>query len=148
MTFDLSDDERNGVSIAVNTILKTAFGIGETEDWSAKADEWWNSPRAEYDGKKAVDLLDDNPEAVVQLALAELPRADERQVGIYVLPTEEDKPPRAAFLIDIAPGVQAAIGGAQYTDGAWRYPDGTEVEDDLGEAITEHAEALGVEWDH
>lgn len=147
MTFALSDDEQNGVSIAVNTILKNAFGVGDTEDWSAVADEWWNRPRPEYDGKKAVELLADNPEAVVQLALAELP-TNERQVGIYVLPTQEDTPPRAAFLIDIAPGVQAAIGGVEYTDDAWRFPDGTAVEDDLAAAITEHAEALGVEWEH
>lgn len=147
MTFSLSDDEQNGVSIAVNTILKTALGIGDTEDWSAAANQWWSTPRSDYDGKKAGELLADNPEAVVMLALAEL-GPSKPEVGIYVLPTEEDQPPRAAFLIDIAPGVQAAVGGAAYLDGAWRYPNDQEVEDDLAEAITKHAEALGVEWDH
>ena len=148
MTFSLSDDEQNGVSIAVNTILKTAFGIGEDEDWSAQANEWWNKPRPEFEGQPAKAVLADNPGGVVQLALAELPQAGDRQVGIYVLPTQEDLPPRAAFLVDIAPGVQAAIGGVEWSDDAWRFPDGSEVEADLAQAITEHAEALGVEWDH
>jgi hypothetical protein len=69
-------------------------------------------------------------------------------VGIYVLPTEEELPPRAVFLIEVSPGIHAPVGGAAYTDGAWRYENGDEVEEDLGQAITEHAEGLGVEWDH
>ena len=69
-------------------------------------------------------------------------------VGIYVLPTEEELPPRAVFLQELSPGVQVSIGGAAYVDDAWRYPDGNEVEDDLAQAITEHAESLGVEWEH
>lgn len=69
-------------------------------------------------------------------------------VGIYILPTEEGLPPRAAFIVPVAPGVEAAVFGAQYTDGAWRYPDGSEIEQELADAITKHAEELGVEWEH
>lgn len=141
MTFSLSDDEQNGVLIAVNTILKAAYGIGDNQDWSAIADEWWKERR---------EQLADNPEGVVNDAIATFvnERFGAPQVGIYVMPTEDDKPPRAAFIMDIAPGVTVAIGGAAYEDDAWRFPDGTEVPDELGEAITQHAEELGVEWDH
>lgn len=148
MTFSLNDDEQNGVSIAVNSILKTAFRIGEGEDWSAVADEWWNHPREELDGKKAVELLADDPGAIVGLALETYNLARSRQVGIYVMPTVEGLPPRAAFIVEVVPGMQAAVGGVAYIDDAWRYPDGTEVEEELGAAITEHAEGLGVEWEH
>lgn len=72
----------------------------------------------------------------------------QQQVGIYVLPSEEGVPPRAAFIAEISPGVTVAVNGAEYTDGAWRYPNGDEVEEELAEAITTHAEELGVEWDH
>lgn len=64
-------------------------------------------------------------------------------IGIYVMPTEQDLPPRAAFIVNGTP-----VGGAAYIDDAWRYPDGSEVEEDIARAITEHAEELGVEWDH
>lgn len=143
MTFSLNEDEQNGVSIAVNTILKVAYQVGDDEDWSATADEWWKTRR---------DRLADSPEDVVNDALETLVRerstSSMPQIGIYVLPTEEDKPPRAAFIVDVAPGLSTAVGGAEYTDGAWRYPDGREVEEELAQAITEHAESLGVEWDH
>ena len=69
-------------------------------------------------------------------------------ISIYVMPTEEDLPPRALFLLEVMPGMQQPVGGAAYTDDAWRYPDGSEVEEELAEAITAHAESLGVEWDH
>lgn len=149
MTFALSDDEQNGVSIAVNTILRIAFRVGDDEDWSATAAEWWNEQRDEFEGKTAQEMLADAPERVVRRALETM--VDERSsqaVGIYVLPTEEGAPPRALFLIEIGPGVKAPVGGAAYLDGAWRYPDGSEVEDELADQITEHAESLGVEWDH
>jgi hypothetical protein len=71
-----------------------------------------------------------------------------QEVGIYVLPSEEGVPPRAAFLGEVAPGVIVAVGGVEYTDGAWRYPNGEEVETELADAITAHAEELGVEWEH
>lgn len=151
MTFSLSDDEQNGVSIAVNTILKIAYGVGETEDWSQTADEWWNQPRFDgpEEGRSAVQMLADNPGAVVELALYTLKTETlNRQVGIYVLPSEEGLPPRAAFVVEFAPGVQGALGGVAYIDGAWRFPNGQEVEEELAKAITEHAENLGVEWDH
>lgn len=148
MTFSLSDDEQNGVSIAANTILKIAYRVGDTDDWSETANQWWNQPTDE-DGTTRLQLLADNPEAVVEAALQTfVAQRVTPQVGIYVLPTEEDKPPRAAFVVEVAPGMQAAVGGAQYVDDAWRYPDGTEVPEELASAITEHAESLGVEWDH
>lgn len=140
MTFSLSDDEQNGVSIAVNTILKFAYRIEDDEDWSAIADEWWKTRR---------ELLADDPEAVVMAALETLVTERARpNISIYVMPTEEDQPPRAMFLIEVAPGVTTPIGGAAYTDDAWRFPDGTEVDDELAGQITEHAESLGVEWEH
>ena len=140
MTFSLSDDEQNGVSIAVNTILKIAYRVNDGEDWSATADEWWKTRR---------EMLADDPETVVKEALETMvAERSKAAVGIYVLPTEEDKPPRAAFVVEVAPGIQTAVGGAQYTDGAWRYEDGREVEDELADEITAHAESLGVEWDH
>lgn len=69
-------------------------------------------------------------------------------IGIYVLPTEEDLPPRAVFLVEAGENVLAPVGGVAYIDDAWRYPDGTEVAEELATAITEHAEKLGVEWEH
>jgi hypothetical protein len=69
-------------------------------------------------------------------------------VSIYVLPTEEDLPPRAVFLVEATPGFPTPIGMAAYIEDAWRYPNGTEVEEELATAITEHAEELGVEWEH
>jgi hypothetical protein len=71
-----------------------------------------------------------------------------KPVGIYVMPTEEDQPPRAAFLLETSPGVTVAVGGVTFIEGAWRYPNGDEVEEELAQAITEHAEELGVEWEH
>lgn len=143
MTFSLSDDEQNGVSIAVNTILKIAYQIDDGEDWSATADEWWKERRAR---------LADDPEGVVNDALetlvTERSRAQQPEVGIYVMPTEEGLPPRAAFVMEVVPGIQTAVGGATYKDGAWRYQDGREVEEELAAQITAHAESLGVEWDH
>lgn len=146
MTFALNDDEQNGVSIAVNTILKVAFNVGEDEDWSATAAEWWQTPRSEHDGQSAVELLADKPEVVVRMAL-DATRSNQN-VAIYVMPTEEGLPPRAVFLVEVFPDVQAPIGGAAYMDSAWRYPNGQEVEEELAQAITQHAEALGVEWEH
>lgn len=73
---------------------------------------------------------------------------NQQQMGIYVMPTEEDLPPRAAFLVEMAPGIQTQVGGAAYIDGAWRYQNGEEVDQELADAITAHAESLGVEWEH
>ena len=146
MTFSLNEDEQNGVSIAVNTILKVAYRVGETEDWSETASKWWNQPRDD-EGTTAMAMLVDKPEQVVRLAIDTY--FEQRAMpGIYVLPTQEGVPPRAAFVVEVAPGMQAAIGGAEYTEGAWRFPDGTEVPDELSDAITSHAESPGVEWGH
>ena len=63
---------------------------------------------------------------------------------IYVLPTEEHLPPRAVLLED-----EQADGGPLVT---WSHDSGTwmlgelPVPPELGEAITAHARALGVEW--
>lgn len=69
-------------------------------------------------------------------------------LGIYVLPTEEDLPPRAVFLTELAPGLTAVVGEVAYIEDAWRHANGEEVVEELAEAITAHAESLGVEWDH
>ena len=69
-------------------------------------------------------------------------------VGIYVLPTEEGLPPRAALLKEVAPGMTSVVAVFAYTDDAWRDHEGEEVAEELADAITEHAESLGVEWDH
>lgn len=69
---------------------------------------------------------------------------DSQEIGIYVLPTEDDLPPRAAFITSD----RQVVGGAIYIEDAWRFQDGTEVPEELADAITEHAESLGVEWDH
>jgi hypothetical protein len=62
---------------------------------------------------------------------------------IYVLPTEEGKPPRAL----VGEAVQGALMGVQVEwsgeDGRWKF-DGEPLEDELSEAITEHARSLGV----
>lgn len=71
--------------------------------------------------------------------------AEPQMMSIYVLPTEEGLPPRAVFLTEVAPGVQMPVGGVAYTDDAWRDQNGNAVDDELAEAITEHAESLGVE---
>lgn len=68
---------------------------------------------------------------------------------IYVLPTEEGLPPRAV-LIPLAisePGEpMVALGlpvAVAYEDECWRI-DGEPVPEDANEAITQHAESLGV----
>lgn len=147
MTFSLNDEEQNGVSIAVNQILKLAYRVEDDEDWSATANEWWNKTRG--NGQTAREMLADDPETVVIGAVQTLlAQQAAPSVSIYVLPTEEDLPPRAVFLVDAGDNVKAPIGGAEYVDGAWRYSDGSEVPNELAEAITAHAESLGVEWDH
>lgn len=67
-----------------------------------------------------------------------------QEFGIYVLETEDNLPPRAVFIT----ADRQVIGGAAYINDAWRYADGEEVPEPLADAITEHAESLGVEWDH
>jgi hypothetical protein len=69
MTFNLSDDEENGVMIAINTILKRAFKIGESEDWSYLHDEWWDRHEPKLGGNSARRALPIDPTRVINLAL-------------------------------------------------------------------------------
>lgn len=90
------------------------------------------------------------------------------EVGIYVLPTEENMPPRAALYINETLGPEDVpdelkeeaedLGAVAFValskkmvswsndTGMWLWEDGLPVPADLGEAITEHAKNLGVEW--
>jgi len=72
-------------------------------------------------------------------------------VSIYVLPTEEDRPPRAVLhtgpVDDEAEGVVTRVVVTWSRDmGTWLSPDGLPVPSELAEAITTHAKNLGVEW--
>lgn len=71
---------------------------------------------------------------------------------IYVMPTEEGKPPRALLAQDIVEvdGGMMAVGVAVQAvwssdSGAW-FVDGEPIDPEIGEAITNHAKELGVEW--
>lgn len=60
--FSLSDDEQNGVTIAVNTILRGS--------WTpAGIEKWWDRPRAELRGCTPKEALPYLPTEVVELAL-------------------------------------------------------------------------------
>lgn len=84
--------------------------------------------------------------------------ADEQEgqmISIYVMPTEEGKPPRAILYsmpvetIEDARAlstVEGALATWSRDMGVWQMPDGTIVPEDIGNAITEHAKNLGVEW--
>lgn len=74
--------------------------------------------------------------------------SDEEQevvAAIYVLPTEPGLPPRAV----IGPVVDGGIAGIMSVwsadMGTWTI-EGTPVDPELSETITEHAKSLGVEW--
>jgi hypothetical protein len=71
MAWGLSDDEMNGVTISVNTILKSAWDVGEHEDWAQRSEEWWEAVRPELDGQNALDALAENPTGVVNAAINE-----------------------------------------------------------------------------
>jgi hypothetical protein len=61
--FSLSDDEQNGVVIAVNTILRGA--------WTpAGVEKWWDRPRHELRGATPREALPYIPTDVVELAIA------------------------------------------------------------------------------
>jgi hypothetical protein len=68
---------------------------------------------------------------------------------IYVMPTEEGLPPRAIVGAIMQEEQGIAIAGAMATwnadTGVWMI-EGQAVPEDMGEAITEHAKSLGVEW--
>jgi len=68
---------------------------------------------------------------------------------IYVLPTEEGLPPRAMVgqMIELEDREAVATALATWVadNGRWEI-EGTPVPNDMGEAITEHAKTLGVEW--
>lgn len=60
--FCLSDDEQNGVLIAVNTILR---GSWTPEGMKA----WWERPRSQLGGHTPREALPYKPTEVVELAL-------------------------------------------------------------------------------
>lgn len=65
---------------------------------------------------------------------------------IYVQPTEEGLPPRALLVPFQQAGPFTAVGdpiAAIYEDDEWKI-NGESVDDEVGAAITEHAESLGV----
>lgn len=67
---------------------------------------------------------------------------------IYVLPTEENIPPRA--ILGSLDEEESTITGVQVLwsndIGTWATPDGLPVPPELAEMITGHAKSLGVEW--
>ncbi len=72
-------------------------------------------------------------------------------VSIYVLPTEEGKPPRALIgQVVEADGLGEVMVGSNVA--TWSRDSGTwmmgaePVPTELGDAITDHAKSLGVEW--
>jgi hypothetical protein len=77
-------------------------------------------------------------------------------VSIYVLPTIPGAPPRAILVLSVdetpdgAPEGSVNLTGPLVTwlpdAGAWTIDGITPVEQGLGDAITEHAKALGVKW--
>ena len=61
--YSLSDDEQNGVRIAVNTILRGSW----TSDGITK---WWDKPRSQLGGHTPREALPYLPTDIVELALA------------------------------------------------------------------------------
>jgi hypothetical protein len=78
--------------------------------------------------------------------------SNEELVHIYVLPTEEGLPPRALVWpesMQTDPGkipLDASVLVWTADVGGWTMQ-GTPVPSELGDAITQHAKDLGVEWD-
>lgn len=63
--FSLSDDEQNGVSIAVNTILRYS--------WTPEGvEKWWDRPRSQLGGHTPSEALPYRPTEVIELALSGL----------------------------------------------------------------------------
>lgn len=69
-------------------------------------------------------------------------------MNIYVLPTEEGKPPRAVLfegeIGEIGDEIKGAMATWSNDNGAWMLGD-IPAPPELGEAITNHARNLGVE---
>jgi len=61
--FCLSDDEENGVTIAVNTILRRGWT-------DAGVEKWWDRPRDALGGHTPREALPYRPTEVVELALS------------------------------------------------------------------------------
>jgi hypothetical protein len=70
---------------------------------------------------------------------------DAPDLVIYVLPTEEGLPPRAVIGEQASGGIRGPLATWSRDSGAWEVG-GVPVPDELGEAITDHAKSLGVEW--
>jgi len=89
---------------------------------------------------------------------------EDEGIGIYVLPSEENMPPRAMLFrqiegelpeelkaqLDEEAGMIQVVESTMVTwsndSGTWLQMDGTPVSPDVGEAITQHAKDLGVDW--
>lgn len=78
-------------------------------------------------------------------------------ISIYVLPTEEGKPPRAILMsLDMQQPesendpvmIQLTEKHVQWSfdTGAWMDDGGIPAPQEISDAITEHAKNLGVEW--
>lgn len=76
MAWELSEDECYGVMIAVNSILHAHLGIEEGEDWSLQHDTWWGLRRREWDGRSAEEVIWEDPDKVVRMALRASPRKE------------------------------------------------------------------------
>lgn len=68
-------------------------------------------------------------------------------MAIYVLPTEQGKPPQAVIGAPMGEGetIMGVVSIWSADMGSWTV-EGIPVPEDLSDAITEHAKSLGVEW--
>lgn len=75
---------------------------------------------------------------------------DEVAISIYVLPSEQNQPPRAMLIKgevpQVEPGdeIQGVLVTWQSDSGVWTYEGGMPLDAELGAAVTEHAKSLGV----
>lgn len=67
-------------------------------------------------------------------------------VSIYVLPTEAGLPPRAIVGAASNDTIEGVVVTWSADLGAWTL-EGLPIPNELGEAITDHAKSLGVDWD-
>lgn len=88
------------------------------------------------------------------------PNEEVVQVGIWIAPTEADRPPRAVLFrppqiveVDLGdghtvPALEIDVGDVTWSRdlGAWVASNGQPVAPPLGDLITQRAKDLGVEW--
>jgi hypothetical protein len=80
----------------------------------------------------------------------------DENVGLYILPTETGQPPRAwigPMIVDEESGMgqpDPTVAGIMWTWsrdlGMWLDPLGSPIPTELGDQVTAHAKALGVDW--